>query len=81
VSCFCLGVLQISVVEILIESFLEIFGEDAIVFYGEFPKSCSDIEKALASLNNGADSNKMTNARGDSKGSCHIEKTHLPKKQ
>ncbi|GAB1288093.1 1700006A11Rik protein [Apodemus speciosus] len=67
---------KISIVELLIESFLEIFGEDATIFYGEITKSCSDIAKAFGSLNNVAESNKMRNPRGDNRGSCYSEKTH-----
>ncbi|XP_056841257.1 rho GTPase-activating protein 20 isoform X2 [Rattus norvegicus] len=67
---------KIAIVEILIENFLEIFGEDATVFYGEIPKSCRETENALGFLNTVADSNKMRNARGDNKGICHSEKMH-----
>ncbi|XP_031231227.1 LOW QUALITY PROTEIN: T-cell activation Rho GTPase-activating protein-like [Mastomys coucha] len=70
---------KISLVEIFIENFLEIFGEDATVFYGEIPRSCSDTEKVLGSSNNVAESNETRKARGDSRGSCHSEKMHPQK--
>ncbi|XP_021515306.2 T-cell activation Rho GTPase-activating protein-like [Meriones unguiculatus] len=65
---------KISIVEILIENFLEIFGEDAAVFYGASPKSFNDIEKALGSLNNVAEFDEMRSASGNNRG-CHSERT------